>query len=280
MLFVRDGLLFAQPATPGGVVTGDAMQVASNVGGATTDYASFSTSDDGVLAFAGANSQIGRLTWYDRTGKVLGTVGALGDYVNFEISPDQKRLAFSLVDAQLPSDWSPDGAYVVYHVSTENTGQDIWVAPMSGDRKGRPFLQTPFNEMQGRLSPDGRWMAYTSDESGSLEVYVRPFPTGAEKSLVSTNGGSDPVWRHEGKELFYLGADRKLMSVNVKSSTTFESDVPRPLFDAHVGALNPDYRNQYTVSSEGSRFLVNVVSEGSSSSPITVVLNWTEMLKK
>jgi hypothetical protein len=111
-------------------------------------------------------------------------------------------------------------------------------------------------------------------------VYVRPFPTGAEKWLVSTNGGSDAVWRRDGKELFYLGGDRKLMSVGVKSGTTFESDVPRPLFDARVGSLNPDYRNQYAVTSDGSRFLVNVVSEGSSSSPITVVLNWTEMLKR
>lgn len=352
IMFVRDGLLFAQPSTPGGATSGEPIQVASNVGGSTTDYTSFSTSDDGVLAFAGPNSQIARLTWYDRTGRKLGTVGAPGDYVNFEISPDQKRLAFSLVDARLnspdlwlydlargtslritsdpstessprwapdgsrlafrsdrggqndiflksaggtgpdepfltdtgnnklPSDWSPDGAYVVYHQALENSGQDIWVVPTSGDRKARPFLQTPFNELQGRLSPDGRWMAYTSDESGNLEIYVRPFPSGAEKWLISTNGGSDAVWRHDGKELFYLGVDRKIMSVRVNSGAPFESDVPRPLFDTQVGALNPDYRNQYAVSNDGNRFLVNDLSEGSSSSPITVVLNWTQMLRK
>jgi Tol biopolymer transport system component len=303
-----------------------------------------------VLAFADTNSQLGRLTWYNRTGETLGTIGAPGDYVNFEISPDEKRLVFSLVDTQLntpdlwlydllrgtslrvttdpgtdasarwspdgsriafrsdrhgnndifvkgaggtgldeplvvergtkiPSDWSPDGAYVVYHETTSSTGWDMWVVPMAGDRKPRPFLQTPFNEMQGRLSPDGRWMAYTSDESGNLEVYVRPFPTGAEKVLVSTNGGSDAVWRRDGKELFYLAADRKLMSARVTSGTTFESDVPKPLFDTHVGALNPDYRNQYSVSSDGNRFLVNVVPDSAASSPITVVLNWTQLLK-
>jgi Tol biopolymer transport system component len=187
-----------------------------------------------------------------------------------------------LVDpgTKISSDWSPDGAYVVYHIAKANSGWDIWVAPLTGDRKARPFLETPFNEMQGRLSPDGRWMAYTSDESGNLEVYVRPFPAGEGKVLISTNGGSDAVWRRDGNELFYLGADRKLMSARVKSGTTFESEVPTPLFDTHVGALNPDYRNQYAVSSDGSRFLVNVVSDRSASSPITVVLNWTELLKK
>jgi hypothetical protein len=151
---------------------------------------------------------------------------------------------------------------------------------MFGDRKPRAFLQTPFNEMQGHLSPDGRWMAYTSDESGSLEVYVRPFPAGPEKWSISTNGGSDPTWRRDGKELFYLGPDRKLMSVPVRAAQTFEAGVPTPLFETRVGSLNPDFRNQYAVSSDGNRFLINTVSEGSSSSPITIVLNWTETLKK
>ena len=350
MLFLRDGLLFAQSSTPAGVPSGDAIQIASHVGTSSTNYSSFSTSDDGVLAFADTNAQIGQLSWYNRAGDALKTIGVPGDYINFEISPDQKRLVFSVVDPQLStpdlwlydllrgtslrvttdpgtdasarwapdgsrivfrsdrggnndlflkganltgpdeplvgdpttkvsSDWSPDGAYVVYH-TLESTGWDIWVVPMFGDRKPRPFLQTSFNEMQGRLSPDGRWMAYTSDESGNLEVYVRAFPTGAEKWLISTNGGSDPVWRRDGKELFYLGADRKLMSVVSKGGAAFESSVPSALFDTHIGSLNPDYRNQYAVSSDGSRFLVNVVPERSSSSPITVVLNWTGLLKR
>jgi hypothetical protein len=178
------------------------------------------------------------------------------------------------------TDWSPDAANIVYHSAGETTGDDIWVLPMSGGSKPHAFLQTPFNEMQGKLSPDGHWMAYTSDESGMLEVYVRPFPAGAEKWAVSTNGGSEPKWRGDGKELFYLGADRKLMSVPIVAGATLEVGVPKALFETKVGSINPEYRSQYAVSKDGNRFLINTVSAGASSPPITVVLNWTAGLNK
>jgi eukaryotic-like serine/threonine-protein kinase len=189
----------------------------------------------------------------------------------------------ALVDktaAKVSSDWSADGRYVVYHAARQTTGLDIWILPMSGDRTPREFLQTPFNEMQGRLLPDGHWMAYTSDESGSLEVHVRPFPAGAEHWVVSTNGGSEPTWRGDGKELFYLGADRMLMSISIAGGPRLEADVPKPLFETNVGAINPDFRRQYAASRDGNRFLVNTMSKDASSPPIIVVLNWTTALNK
>ena len=353
VLFARDGTLMTQAVDPRSLgLIGEPVQIAPQVGGASTDYASFSVSGNRVLAYASSNPQVGQLTWYDRTGRPDGTVGAAGDYVDVGISPDQKRIVFSLVDPQtntqdiwltelargantrltfdpatdgapiwspdgarivfrsdrgglnnlylksaggtgadepsvigptavlVTTDWSPDGANIVYHSAGATTGDDIWVLPMSGDRKPHVFLQTPFNEMQGKLSPDGHWMAYTSDESGMLEVYVRPFPAGAEKWAVSTNGGSEPKWRGDGKELFYLGADRKLMSVPIAAGGTLEAGVPKALFETKVGSINPEYRNQYAVSKDGNRFLINAVSAGASSPPITVVLNWTAGLKK
>ena len=130
------------------------------------------------------------------------------------------------------------------------------------------------------LSPDGRWLAYTSDESGTLDVYVRPFPGGAEKWAVSTRGGSEPQWRGDGKELFYLGADRTLMSVPIAAGASFEAGVPKALFETRVGAINPEFRHNYAASKDGNRFLINTVPDGASSPPITVVLNWTAGLKK
>ena len=122
-------------------------------------------------------------------------------------------------------------------------------------------------------------MAYTSDESGTLQVYVRPFPSGDEKWPISTSGGSEPTWRRDGKELFYLAPDRKLMAVPVMGPT-FNAGEPKPLFETRVGPINPEFRNLYAAASDGNRFLVNTVSEGASSSPITIVLNWPEALKK
>jgi hypothetical protein len=158
---------------------------------------------------------------------------------------------------------------------------DLWVLPLFGEKKPWPFLQTPSNELHGQLSPDGRWMAYTSDESGTPEVYVLPFRASGRKVQISTNGGAQPRWRRDGKELFYLAPDRKLMAVELKSNRAFEPDVPRALFQTHVS--NPESlndRNYYAVSADGRRFLVNTLLEKSTHVPITVVLDWTHGLPR
>jgi hypothetical protein len=142
------------------------------------------------------------------------------------------------------------------------------------------FLQTPSNEHQAEFSPNGKWVAYTSDESGKSEVYVQSFPASGGKSLVSTDGGADPRWRRDGKELFYLSTDRKLMAVPVNGETTFEPGLPKGLFQTRVPALTVYDRNLYAVTKDGQRFLINTVVDEAVSSPVTLVLNWTAGLKR
>jgi protease II len=150
------------------------------------------------------------------------------------------------------------------------------VLPLFGDRKPIPFLQTEFNEGQGQFSPDGRWMAYASDESGRREVYVQTFPASGGKWQISADGGAYPRWRRDGKELFYIAAGQKLMAVVVQTDPTFQAGRPQALFEPRF--FQPII--PYTVSTDGQRFLVNTPIEEDNSSPVTVVLNWTAELKK
>jgi len=171
------------------------------------------------------------------------------------------------------------------------TNLDVWVLPLieatSSDRKPLAFLQTKFNESQGQLSPDSHWMAYTSDESGQREVYVRPFPPGDGWWRISTAGGEQPRWRGDGKELFYAAANGKMTAVPVKallgSKPSFEPGVPIPLFDSHMlspgTTINDTF--QYDVTADGKRFLVVTNGDGAASSPpLTMWVNWTAGLKR
>ena len=179
---------------------------------------------------------------------------------------------------KVPDDWSADGRFIVYETLNQKTKSDLWVLPMSGDRQPFPFLQTEFNEQQAQFSPDGKWIAYTSDESGASEVYVQTFPASGGKWRVSTGGGVQPRWRRDGRELFYIAADQKLMAVDVKLGATFEAGVPKVLFGTRVPTLR-NFRNHYAVSADGQRFLINSTIEETSSTPISVVVNWTAEVK-
>jgi len=179
-----------------------------------------------------------------------------------------------------PTDWSQDGRYIVYLDLRPRTQFDLWVLPLFGDRQPKPFLQSEFNEKQGRLSPDGRWMAYASDETGRYEVYVQPFPATGGKWQISTGGGDQPSWRRDGKELFFVGEGQKLIAVGVDAtSSTFRHTPPRELFRIRSGA-SVWTRNQYAVTADGQRFLVNTSVESSGASPITVVINWGAGLRR
>ena len=175
--------------------------------------------------------------------------------------------------------WSADGRFISYTNTNikGNTQNDIWILPMFGDHKTFPFLQTPANEVDAQFSPDGRWIAYVSDESGTNQVYIAPFPAAGGKWQISRSGGTEPRWRGDGKEIFFLSFDNKLMVValNPKEST-LEVANAEPLFEVHP-ANPPGYH--YDVTSNGKRFLVDTTKEGSSA-PLALVVNWTADLKR
>jgi len=177
--------------------------------------------------------------------------------------------------------WSRDGRFLMYvnRAADSKTGYDLWVAPQFGDGKPFPYLQTQFDEMDGAFSPDGRWVAYQSNESGRNEIYVQAFPLSGAKFQVSTGGGLEPAWRNDGSELFFRSADGNLMAVPVKSGAAFEVGVPKSLFPLAV-AGGGSGRRSYAASSDGQRFLVAANSGSEKSIPFTVVLNWPAGLKK
>jgi hypothetical protein len=178
-----------------------------------------------------------------------------------------------LDEGKHPTDWSRDGRYLIEAGEDPKTGRDIWVLPLFGDRKPFPYLHSPFNETDGKLSPNMKWLAYVSDETKRNEVYVGTFPKATRKWQISTNGGGPPTWSRDGKELFFISADRKMMAVEVKGGANFDWGVPRVLFDAHI---TPD--SLFDVSKDG-RFLI-AVPEQAGVIPINVVLNWPVALKR
>jgi Tol biopolymer transport system component len=179
------------------------------------------------------------------------------------------------------TDWSPDGRFVIYRQINPKTKYDLWVlpvGPLAGDQKPFPFLQTEANEAAGVLSPDGKWIAYCSDELGRYEVFVQSFPGGGSKRQISTGGGIGPLWREDGKELFYYAGDGKLMAVAVRGGASFEAGVPAPLFEFRAGGnLITPY---YSVTRDGQRFLLSTIVEAEVAAPLTIVVNWTAELKR
>jgi len=187
----------------------------------------------------------------------------------------------------LPVSWAAGGQALVYVAIDPNTRADLWLLPLSGDRKPVPLLRTPFNESHAQISPDGKLFAYYSDESGLNEIYVRPFPPGVGKWQVSTSGGQFPRWRGDGHELFYMSqiSYGKLMAVDVKfTGTTFEAGTPKALFDSgYLNVGHSGYYHTYAVSQDGQRFLIPRPPASSAaatdSPPIVVVLNWAVGLR-
>ena len=373
LLFVRGttvagamGTLMAQPFDPRRLeLIGEAVPIAEQVSNLR-----FSASATDVLVYATGSGPAtiargfiqGQLTWFDREGRVLGTVGDPGMYRNLALSPDGKRVAFNRVDPQnatatnlwlyefargvttrftfdsswddvpvwspdgshiafgsnrggqfdiyqkaanlagadellfksgedkVPNSWSPDARYLLFF-SLGNPWQG-WLLPLGGamaDRKPILIEDSKFNLAYGRFSPDGRWIAYTSDESGRSEIYVRPFDASSVKGLpsagvtpvtgkwmVSNDGGTTPLWRHDGKELFYLSLDGQAMAVEVSTSGIFQAGVPKALFKVSTEVIFWD------VSTDGKRFLMPEPSptKPAAQPKFTVVLNWPSLFKK
>jgi serine/threonine protein kinase/Tol biopolymer transport system component len=344
LFFTRAGALLATPFDADSLkLTGEPFVVADRV-----NELGFSVSENGGLVYLPISPTVNRqLTWLDRAGKPLGTVGPPGEYRTPQLSPDGKRLAVTRRDPQSrnediyvidiargvssrltfePGDdfapfWSPDGSHIAWRANRDGALQvyqrlasgvgpeevlvkdnvrqyfsgwsadgrfllygrddpktrwDIYVVPMTGDRQPVPFLQTPFAEGPGRFSPDGRWIAYQSDDQGRYEVYVQPFPATGDKWQISTNGGSSSAWRSDGKELYYVSPDRKLMAVEVKPGGSFEATAPRALFDLVPVRAS----GGFTVTAAGDRFLFVTEPEQTASQQFTVVTNWTAEAKK
>ncbi|MCI0617337.1 hypothetical protein L0244_30550, partial [bacterium] len=170
-----------------------------------------------------------------------------------------------------PSDWSSDGRFILYNRLDPVNKFDVWVLPLFGDRVPFAFLATPFGEWGARFSPDVHWIAYTSNETGRPQVYIRPFTGAGEAIQISVQGGKTPRWRNDGKELFFLALDGKIMSVQLNLGTPIQVSPPVALLEAGRSIYTD---NQYDVSPDGQRFLINRILDSKNSASVTVVLNW------
>jgi Tol biopolymer transport system component len=201
--------------------------------------------------------------------------GAPGLYVKQAGGATPEELLLKIDGGGAPTGWSADGRFIVYTQNSEKTKTDVMVLPLFGERKPIAVVQTPFTEWGGQLSPDGRWITYTSDESGTIEVYVQAFPTSGSKWKISNNGGFSSLWRRDGKELFYAG-DRGayIMSVTISAQRPGQLDIGIPQTAARARVFG-----QFDVTADGRRFLVNGrTADAAESSTLTVILNWTAAL--
>ncbi len=350
LLYVRGNTLAAQKFNASSLeLEGEATALVQDIAyDPSISRGLFWASDNGRLVYQTGNVQVGsKLSSVDRTGKSLGVIGDIGEYLPFRISPDNKRIATGVFDQKfrnndvwiieikrglktrftfdpaadnnpiwspdgnkivfmslrningdlyiksasgatneeilyesndrkVPTDWSPDGRFIAYTVFGKSN--EIWILPMDvhGQRSSKtpfPFLATEFNQIQAVFSPDGHWIAYTSNESGQAEVYARPFPGPGGKFQVSSEGGRNPVWRRDGTEIYYISVnDSKLMSAGIaEKGTTVEVSNVHPLF-----AMNG---TDYDVMTDG-KFILNTPLETQLTLPLTLVVNWDGELKR
>ena len=185
-----------------------------------------------------------------------------------------ERALFASERANYPTDWSPDGRSVMVRMYDSTSNLELWTVPVEGAEKPTSFIRGPFGADGGRFSPDGRFVAYASNETGRWEISVAPFPGPGGNWRVSSGGGSQPVWRRDGKELFFVAADGSLMALPVRLTPAFEAGTPKPLFPLRLRepVATIEFSN-YDVAPDGQRFLVNTASE-TTPPPLTVLLDW------
>jgi Tol biopolymer transport system component len=196
-------------------------------------------------------------------------------YTRPVLGPDQESLLVGGDEMKISGNWSPNTGEFVFASSNPESRLDLWALTPGSNSAPRVFLKTPANELQPRVSPDGHWIAYTSDESGAWEVYVQSFPTAGRKRVISVGGGGQPEWRRDGRELFYLSPDGTLMAVSVTTTAPFDVSRPTPLFHAAISQDLISLRNQYAAAPDGSRFIIETPQPPD---PINVVVNWTALI--
>jgi Tol biopolymer transport system component len=219
----------------------------------------------------------------DRVAFVSTRNGATGIYQKPSNGTSPEEPLVSSVELKYNPQWSPDGQAIIYSQLNPKTSLDLYLLSLSGEGKSTALLQTTFIEAQARFSPNGRWIAYMSNETMQFEVYVESFPPTGAKLAISIGGGSQPQWRADGKELYYYAPDRKLMAVEVNGDgPTFKVGEARPLFDIRVFATDQSFpgNGYYTVTHDGKRFLVSSVPEAPERQQINVIVNWTAELKR
>jgi len=359
LLLVARGVLVAYPFDlASATVKGESIPLAQGLE-SCCDRGAFSVSAQGILAYRGGLATRRQLAWIDRTGKMVGAVGAVDDsglsfpdlstdgqrvafirgvQANIDVwliragetvprrftferaidsgplwSPDGSRIVFrtfrggaynlyeksvnGTTDEQplllsplpkAPLDWSRDGRLLLYSSQDPKTGTDLWALPMTGERTPFVVLQTRFDETEGQFSPDGRWLAYVSNESGRDEIYVQAFPDAGGKWQISASGGLQPRWRRDGQELFFVAPDNRLMAAPIRvapGTKALQVGAPVPLFTTKLATgvnIVPagfQARAQYAVAADG-RFLMNIFSDERVTAPITIVQNWTVGLKQ
>jgi Tol biopolymer transport system component len=247
--------------------TGNADIYLFDLAGGREQQFTFDSAYDGYPFWAPNGS---RIVW---TSLRDGGVGNLYQKAANGAAPDTLLLGSDF--HKFAIDWSADGRFILYREIVPQTKADLWVLSLE-DGKPWPWLKTNFNEDVGRFSPDGKWIAYTTDDSGRPEIYLQPFAPGAPASggrwQLSTNGGRNPQWRRDGRELYYFSLDYKLMAVDVTLGAEVKRETPKELFALSSIRANPNA--SFAVTRDGQQFLFVTSAEEASLTPFTVVLNW------
>ncbi len=197
---------------------------------------------------------------------------AIDLYLKKSSGTSEEELLLESKEEKYASDWSRDGSYLLYYCRGVETTCDVWALPMKGERKPIPVVKTRFAELKATFSPDRRYVAYQSNESGRPEIYVQDFPEARSKWQVSTEGGVEPTWRADGRELYYGSPDARIMAVPVEGGATFTAGTPTALFRARIASIT--LRNHYRPTPDGQRFLILSPEGRATIVPTTVVLNW------